>query len=78
MSCSWCKKKDYFVMKIPCNHYICLSCLKTHSNCNICKKQIIQHSEINKTSKTNNSQESYEDSYVSWYDTMYDYDNGII
>ena len=31
MSCSWCKKKDYFVMKIPCNHYICLSCLKTHS-----------------------------------------------
>lgn len=69
MECSWCSKKDYFVMKIPCNHHICVLCYKNHMSCNICKKQIIQNIQKKQTT---------EDSYVSWYDTMYDYDNGII
>jgi hypothetical protein len=69
MECSWCSKKDYFVMKIPCNHHICVLCYKNQMSCNICKKQIIQNIQKKQTT---------EDSYVSWYDTMYDYDNGII
>lgn len=51
MECSWCSKKDYFVMKIPCNHHICVLCYKNQMSCNICKKQIIQNIQKKQTTE---------------------------
>lgn len=80
MSCLWCGNNKYFVMRIPCDHYICFSCLQLKKTCKECKQPIeLEH--LNKPTKEHNvkhKHKTYEESYVSWYDTMHDYDNGNI
>ena len=66
MGCIFCKKK-YYIMKAKCNHYVCLNCINNNKECKICNKLLFP--KINKQNK-------FDD--VHWYDTMYDYDNGII
>ena len=67
MECIFCKKKDYYVMKAKCNHNVCLNCIHNNKECKFCNKLLLPQKK--KTIK-------FDD--VHWYDTMYDYDNGII
>ena len=67
MECMFCKQKEFYVMKIKCGHTVCLNCINSNKYCLNCDKTLLP----NKNKKI-----ELED--VHWYDTMYDYDNGII
>lgn len=53
-------------MKVRCNHHVCLNCIHNNKECKICNKLLIEKKQT----------PILDD--VHWYDTMYDYDNGII
>ena len=67
MECMFCKKKEYYVMKVKCNHCVCLNCINNNKECKICNELLLP------PKKTSIKLDD-----VHWYDTMYDYDNGII
>ena len=69
MNCNYCDQKKYFVMKLKCNHHICIYCINSNKNINKCCKI---------PSKRNYIDVNINDQNVHWYDTMYDYDNNII
>lgn len=64
MKCIFCDLKDYYVMKIPCNHFICINCFKKETNCKVCSKNF----------KYDNNQEEEIPNYCN----IYDYDNNKI
>lgn len=71
MKCTYCNQEEFNVMKLKCKHYVCFFCIndnkkKKHKCCTIPTKITIAP-KINLNSVN-----------VHWYDTMYDYDNGII
>ena len=70
ISCMFCNRKEYNIMKIHCNHYICIFCYNEQSKCHNCGKKILK--------KLYKKEETQEEEEVTVYDTMYDYDNNII
>ena len=70
ISCMYCNRREYNIMKIHCNHYICIFCYDEYSRCYNCNKEILKKPE-KKEQKVNRKE-------VTVYDTMYEYDNNII
>jgi len=67
MECMFCKKKEYYVMKVKCNHHVCLNCINNNKECKFCNELLLPP-----------KKPAIKLDDVHWYDTMYDYDNGII
>ena len=70
MKCTYCEEKEFNVMKLKCSHYVCIFCISD------IKK--IKHDCCTFPNKNNNKKINLNEVNVHWYDTMYDYDNGII
>ena len=72
MKCIYCNQKEYYVMKLECLHHICINCFNKPKGClqKCCSGNIVN----NKSPK----KDDLNSINVHWYDTMYDYDNGII
>ena len=66
MKCMFCEQKNFYVMKILCDHFICISCINRHKNCKLCNKGVFGKKNI------------CEEERLPIYATMYDYDNGKI
>ena len=68
MECMFCNQKEFYVMKVKCNHYVCINCIHNNKHCLKCDKLLLPEKKIKKIELDD----------LHWYDTMYDYDNGII
>ena len=53
MECMFCKKKEYYIMKAKCNHYVCLNCINNNKECKLCNKLLLP--KINKQTYLKNS-----------------------
>jgi len=71
MKCRYCQRKEFNIMKLNCNHQICFFCIQDIKiKKSICCTFPIKEKKLKK--------QNLNDVNVHWYDTMYDYDNGII